>query len=140
MHAFTLGDARDLGGKILGPVVDAMIDADLAQTLLRLTDALASDLADSGIQVFAISPGMVRTRLVDEIEAKLREADPDFAGVPDAAFQPIEAGAALVVEIATGRADRLSGRYIHVSENLDAMLERSEEIVRDDLYVLRMKS
>jgi NAD(P)-dependent dehydrogenase (short-subunit alcohol dehydrogenase family) len=108
--------------------------------LLRLTDALASDLADSGIRVFAISPGMVRTQLVDEIEAKLREGDPDFAGVPDAAFQPIEAGAALVVEIAAGRADRLNGRYIHVSENLDAMLERSEEIERDDLYTLRMKS
>ena len=122
------------------PMPNSSAYATSKAALLRLTDALASDLADSGIQVFAISPGMVRTQLVDEIEAKLREADPDFAGVPDPAFQPIEAGAALVVEIATGRADRLSGRYIHVNENLDAMLERSEEIVRDDLYTLRMKS
>lgn len=105
--------------------------------LIRFTDALAGDLAETGVRVFAISPGTVRTELMDGVEAKLREADPGFGGLPDAAFQPIEAGAALVVSIASGKADPLSGRYIHVLEDLDAMIERADEIVRNDLYVLR---
>ena len=76
---------------------------------------------------------------MDDIEAKLRRTKPGFSGLPESAFQPIEAAGELVVAIAAGRADPLNGRYIHVLEDLDAMIERADEIVRDDLYVLRSR-
>lgn len=146
-HAVVPGMLARRAGRIVNvashigvvPLPHTTAYASAKAALLRLTDALASDLADTGVRVFAISPGTVRTQLMDEVEAKLHAANPDFPGLPDAAFQPIEAGAALVVAIASGRADPLSGRYIHVLEDLDALVERADEIARDDLYTLRIR-
>jgi len=107
--------------------------------MLRLTDALALELRGSGVSVFAISPGTVRTQLMDSVVASLHARDPEFAGIPAAAYQPIGAGADLVVALASGRADVLSGRYIHVLQDLDEMVRRADEIESKDLYTLRMR-
>ena len=121
------------------PLPESTAYSSAKAALLRLTDALARDLPESGVRFFAISPGMVRTQLMDDIEAKLRRTNPGFSGLPESAFQPIEAAGELVAAIAAGRADPLNGRYIHVLEDLDVMIERADEIVRDDLYVLRSR-
>jgi hypothetical protein len=47
--------------------------------------------------------------------------------------------ARLVLELARGRGDRLSGRHLTVADDLDALLERIEEIERDDLHTLRLR-
>ncbi|NNE09867.1 MAG: short-chain dehydrogenase, partial [Gemmatimonadetes bacterium] len=50
---------------------------------------------------------------------------------------PPELAAKLVVRLASGEADALTGRYIHVRDDFDAMLEDTNRIERDDLLALR---
>jgi hypothetical protein len=45
----------------------------------------------------------------------------------------------LSVFLASGRADALSGRFIHVLDDVHELVRRSEEIRQDDLYVLRLR-
>ena len=57
------------------------------------------------IGVFPISPGLVRTEMTED-------AFPD-----DAPWTPPEAAPRLVRELATGRFDALSGRYLHAEHD-----------------------
>jgi hypothetical protein len=52
---------------------------------------------------------------------------------------PPERSARLVVWLATGRADQLSGRYLTVDDNLETLVARAEEIQQADLYTLRLR-
>ena len=52
---------------------------------------------------------------------------------------PVERPARLVVDLASGRADALSGRYVTVFDDLDALLLRAAEIEREGLYSLRVR-
>src|SRR5262249_20240273 len=54
-----------------------------------------------------------------------RGADPDRA-------------AQLILELAGGRGDCLSGRHLTVADDLDTLLGRSDEIRRSDLHTLRL--
>jgi hypothetical protein len=45
----------------------------------------------------------------------------------------------LVLYLASGKADALSGRFFIVPEDPAAVLERTDEVKRDDLYTLRLK-
>ena len=45
--------------------------------------------------------------------------------------------AELLLRIAAGDADRLSGRHLDVHDDLDAVLARLPEVREHDLYVLR---
>jgi NAD(P)-dependent dehydrogenase (short-subunit alcohol dehydrogenase family) len=107
--------------------------------LLRLTDSLAAETADQGVTTFAISPGFVRTALV--ADAASSEAGrtwlPELAKRTDA-LEPEFAGR-LVVTIASGRLDALSGRFLHVLDDVGELLARSEEILEHDLYTLRLR-
>ena len=107
--------------------------------LLRFVDSLAAEVAGHGMSVFAITPGFVRTRLVEEV-ARSEEGRrwlPELGERPDA-LEPEQAGR-LVVELATGRADALSGRFLHVLDDLDDLIARADEVARDDLYALRFR-
>lgn len=106
--------------------------------LLRLTDCMAFGVEDAGVQVFAISPGWVWTDMTRDTEKQIRAQDPNFEGVDDQYVYPPEDAAMLIARLATGEADALTGRFIHVSEDLDAMIEDAENIVADDRYALRL--
>ena len=47
------------------------------------------------------------------------------------------AAARFVLRIAAGDGNRLSGRHLEVYDDLDALLERADEISQQDLYMLR---
>jgi hypothetical protein len=53
---------------------------------------------------------------------------------------PAERSAALLVRLAGGAGDALSGRYLSAEDDLDALVARSEEIARDGLYTLRLRA
>ncbi|HEX6699790.1 MAG TPA: SDR family oxidoreductase [Gaiellaceae bacterium] len=108
--------------------------------LLRFVDSLAAEVADYGLCVFAITPGFVRTRLLEEAARSEagREWLPEL-GEREDALEPERAGR-LVVELATGRADALSGRFLHVLDDLDDLIGRADEIARDDCYALRFRA
>jgi hypothetical protein len=42
--------------------------------------------------------------------------------------------------LASGRADRLSGRHLSVTDSLDALLHRIDQVERDDLHTLRLRT
>jgi hypothetical protein len=51
-----------------------------------------------------------------------------------------EQAATLLVQLAAGRGDRLSGRHLTVNDDLDALLDRIEQIEADDLHTLRLRT
>jgi NAD(P)-dependent dehydrogenase (short-subunit alcohol dehydrogenase family) len=110
--------------------------------LLRFTENLGAELVNSGVHVFAISPGTVRTAMAEHVlESEAgKKWLPWFRKLFDRGRDvPAEKAAQLVVQLATGRADALSGRFIDVTDDLAKLLERWEEVKRDDLYTLRVR-
>jgi hypothetical protein len=55
------------------------------------------------------------------------------------AHVPPERAADLVVQLASGRADRLTGRYLRVHDDLEEQIRRSEHIRDHDLYSMRLR-
>jgi 3-oxoacyl-[acyl-carrier protein] reductase len=93
----------------------------------RYAETLANDLAGR-IPVFVISPGLVRTEMT---EGQFSE---------DAPWTPPELAPRLVRELATGRLDRLAGRYIHAEhDDPDDLAARADEIVKQDLNAIRLR-
>jgi NAD(P)-dependent dehydrogenase (short-subunit alcohol dehydrogenase family) len=88
--------------------------------LLTFTESLAAETKEHGLAVFAITPGFVWTEMTE----RLRDASgpaPDISGADP--LEPERAGE-LVVRLASGEADALSGRFIHVRDDLDELLSR----------------
>ena len=107
--------------------------------VLRLTDSLDAELEDSGVLAFAVTPGFVRTRLVEDVASSPegKHYFPELAERADA-LEPTRA-AELCVTIAAGNLDPLAGRLIHVLDDLDALLARADEIRTEGFYTLRLR-
>jgi NAD(P)-dependent dehydrogenase (short-subunit alcohol dehydrogenase family) len=95
--------------------------------LMRFTDALAAEVADSGVVVLDVSPGLVRTTMTQN--------RPDLDQLPAAAWSPPEKAAEKVAALVSGRYDALSGRFVHLTDDLDELLGRLDA----DARVLRMR-
>jgi NAD(P)-dependent dehydrogenase (short-subunit alcohol dehydrogenase family) len=111
---------------------------------IRFMESLAAETSDDGISVFAIHPGLVRTAMTETLmrspeeelwyEGRIRRR---FAAGQDA---PPECAAQLVLTLASGKADGLSGCYISYDDDLDEMVARIEEVDQEDLFVLRLRT
>ena len=114
--------------------------------LVRFSESLALENKAHGIVVFAIHPGNVRTAMTEYLHdsAVVGQRAPwmqqswqqRFAEEKDT---PIERSVALVLQLASGKADALSGRYLDVDADLDELIRQAEVIQRDDLRVLRLR-
>ncbi len=119
------------------PMVSAYVVSKTA--LYRLSENLAAETRGHGVTVFAIDPGLVRTAMS---ESRLSCGEPSVEQWFEDAFAneedvSAELPANLVVYLASGAADVLSGRNIKVSDDVAQMVARAAEIVEHDLYVLR---
>ena len=93
----------------------------------RFSETLARQLEPRGIPVFSISPGLVRTRMTESFG-------------DDAAWTPPELAPRLVRALASGRLDRLAGRYLHAEhDDVDDLARRADEIVAEDLNAIRLR-
>jgi NAD(P)-dependent dehydrogenase (short-subunit alcohol dehydrogenase family) len=119
------------------PMLSAYVVSKTA--LYRLSENLAAETRGHGVTVFAIDPGLVRTAIS---ESALSCGEPSIEQWFTGAFAnqddvSAESAATLVVYLASGAADVLSGRNIDVSDDLAQMIARATEIEERDLYVLR---
>lgn len=94
----------------------------------RFTERLAEQLAEHGVFAFAVAPGLVRS----EMTASLPDALP---------WTPPDAPPRLIRGLAEGRADALSGRYLHAEHDadLDALAARAGEVIQQDLNAIRLR-
>lgn len=92
--------------------------------LIHLVASVGRELAGTGVAIFAISPGMVRTSMTRWPE-RLLEHQPELARLPDSAYRPVSDAAGLVADLAGGRFDALSGRFIHVRDDRWALLDEA---------------
>jgi NAD(P)-dependent dehydrogenase (short-subunit alcohol dehydrogenase family) len=107
--------------------------------VLHLTNSLAAEVAGHGVTVFAVTPGTVRTAMTERMteSAAGREWLPE---IPPERWLDVGRVGELVGYLASGRADRLSGRFLHVLDDVDDLVSRATEVERDDLYVLRLRT
>ena len=94
--------------------------------VVRFGETLARQLGGR-IQVFPISPGLVRTEMTEHFG-------------DDAPWTPPECAPRLVRALASGRFDALSGRYLHAEHDPPDQLEgRVERILANDLNAIRLR-
>ena len=93
----------------------------------RYGEVLAKQVEPHGVKVFVISPGLVKT----DMTAPFGD---------DMPWTPPELAPRLVVELASGRFDALSGRYLHAEHDPPDELEhRIDRILTEDLNALRLR-
>ena len=128
------------GGAAMLPYFSAYVTSKTA--LIRFSECLAYELKPHGIAVFAMGPGTVRTAM-SEYSLNSPEGRtwlPWFRDIFDEGHDlPPERPAALLVALASGRADILSGRYVYPADDLDRLIEEAREIEARKLYSLQVQ-
>ena len=112
--------------------------------VIKLTENLALETRRHGVAVFSVHPGLLpigmsetvaatqpKTRYEAHIRAwALNELAEGRGADPRRAVE-------LVLRLAAGDGDSLSGRHLSVHDDLDAVLARLPEVRARDLYVMR---
>src|SRR5262249_27943729 len=100
-------------------------------------EQLALELKPHGISVFPMRPGLVRTAMAEEARHKLpliqQLFDRGLETTPDAAAE-------LILTLASGVADALSGRLFSIGDDIAEIVRQSDRVVADDLRLLRARS
>jgi len=102
--------------------------------LVRFSEQLALELASDTIGVFPIRPGLVRTAMVEAALPRLPLIQKMF---DDGLENNVDVVADLVLKLASGAANRLSGRLFSVGDNVDEIVRRADEIRKNDDRLLR---
>ena len=131
------------GGGATAPLPRLSAYAASKAAVVRLTETLAEGLREVSIDVNAIAPGALNTRLLDEI----LNAGPDAVGKEfyqkslkqrDSGGVPLEKAARLCAYLASEMSDGITGKLISAQwdpwENLH---EFREQLDRSDVYTLR---
>jgi 3-oxoacyl-[acyl-carrier protein] reductase len=131
------------GGGATNPLPNLSAYAASKAAVVRLMETLAEELRSFQIDVNAIAPGPLATRLVDEILA----AGPEKVGQAffdknkqwkEKGAAPLSLGAELAVHLASAQADGITGKLISAQWDPWAKLhEHRDELAKSDIYCLR---
>ena len=112
--------------------------------VVKLSENLARETQRHGISVFSVHPGLLPIGMGETMAAHEPDSAHELAIREWTMHQLADGRGAdpakaidLLVRIAAGDADRLSGRHLSVHDDLDAVLRRVDEVRAGDLYVLR---
>jgi NAD(P)-dependent dehydrogenase (short-subunit alcohol dehydrogenase family) len=112
--------------------------------VVKLTENLALEAHRYGISVFSVHPGLLPIGMSETFAAH----EPTTAHerhIRDWAMAELAEGRGadptqaieLLLRLAAGDGDRLSGRHLSVHDNLDTVLAHIDEVQAHDLYMLR---
>jgi NAD(P)-dependent dehydrogenase (short-subunit alcohol dehydrogenase family) len=131
------------GGGATAPLPHLSAYAASKAGIVRFTETLAKELRGTGIDVNAIAPGALNTRLLDEV----LEAGPERVGQAfyeraveqrRAGGTSLEVGARLALFLASAESDGITGRLISaVWDPWESLPARKEELDGSDVYTLR---
>ena len=129
------------GGGATSPRQNFSAYATAKAALVRLTETVAREVEKSGVEINAIAPGAVNTRMLDQVLAAGDRAGGEFAKAQKQKRQggvPPERAAELAVFLASDHSNGLTGRLISaVYDDWASIPQRLKEIQTTDLYTLR---
>lgn len=111
-------------------------------SIVGLTEVLSNELKTSGIQINAISPGAVNTRLLDQVLTSRNLTGEEFykesIEQKKKGGTPPEKAAQLCLFLATSKANFITGKLLSaVWDNYDNFGEIKKDIVDTPLYTMR---
>jgi NAD(P)-dependent dehydrogenase (short-subunit alcohol dehydrogenase family) len=131
------------GGGATNPLPNLSSYAAAKAAIVRFVETLAVETLNDGIDVNAIAPGAVNTRLLDEILG----AGPDAVGKAfyarslkqrDEGGAPPEKAADLAVFLASSASDGITGRLLSALwDDWKALPANREQLATSDIYTLR---
>jgi NAD(P)-dependent dehydrogenase (short-subunit alcohol dehydrogenase family) len=127
-------------GTVAIPYLSAYVVSKAA--LIRLSECLAAECHPYGVSVFAIQPGTVRTAMAEE--ALTGEAGRRWMPWFREYFEqgrdvPPETAARLVLFLAAGQGDALSGRFLDACADYAGLVGQADRIQKEELLVLRLR-
>ena len=110
--------------------------------MVRLTEVLALELAETNVRVNSLRPGSVHTRMMEEevevLDALgLNELRDQVKVTTGGGGEPIEITANLAVVLASADAGNLSGRLVATRDDITKWTGRIPEIMESEAYLLR---
>ena len=131
------------GGGATSPLPRLSAYATSKAAVVRLTETLAHELRPFNIDVNAVAPGALNTRLLDEVLA----AGPEAVGTEfyeravrqsESGGAPLEKGAELCVYLASKESDGVTGRLLSaVWDPWPLTPDHRETVAGSDIYTLR---
>ena len=131
------------GGGATNPLPRLSAYAASKAAIIRFAETLAEEVSSDGIDVNAIAPGALNTRLLDELlEAGPEKAGEDFykrmVKVKSQGGSPLEKGATLAVFLGSAASDGITGKLISaVWDPWESMSEHIDDLQTTDIYTLR---
>ena len=110
--------------------------------VVRFTESLSAELGDMNIQVNAIAPGAVKSRMWDELRASVAVAGPqaieELKKMEITGGVPAERAASLALFLASNRSAGLTGRLISaVHDKWENMESEIPKVMSTDAWTLR---
>jgi 3-oxoacyl-[acyl-carrier protein] reductase len=131
------------GGGATNPLPNISAYAASKAAVVRLMETLAEELKPFRVDVNAIAPGALATRLVDEVLA----AGPEKVGAAffeknkqwkEKGATPLDLGASLAVYLASKESDGITGKLISAQwDPWKTLQKHREELAKSDIYCLR---
>jgi NAD(P)-dependent dehydrogenase (short-subunit alcohol dehydrogenase family) len=110
--------------------------------VLRFTESVSGTLEGTGVRIFAMDPGLVRTAMTEfqMTDPAGRKYLADIVGLFERGIDvPPSLAGQLSAEIGAGRFDRLAGRMLYAARrDIDLTEAQIEDIVARDLRTLRI--
>jgi NAD(P)-dependent dehydrogenase (short-subunit alcohol dehydrogenase family) len=130
------------GGGATSPRANFSAYGTAKAAVVRFTETLALEVADRGIRVNAISPGILNTDMVDAVlRAGPKNAGEDYARglqVKEKGGESPEKAAALAYYLASPSSEGITGRLISaVWDPWSGLTARADELRASDIYTLR---